>query len=133
MAAKGWRATGLLQPLWAAYPGGRDALAQAIGTTGSALSSRNSGERNLGVELARKLAGELGVSLAELGAPEDADDDLASRGLLDRLESLADRVAYLLEREADLSLRVHAAEARLAQIESERTPGRDAPTGQARR
>lgn len=100
MARPGWSARGLLQPLWTQYPGGRDGLAKAIGTTGASLSSRNSGRLTLGEDLAGRLAAELSrgldreVSLLELGAPEEAADE-AGRSLLDRLEELATALAVL--------------------------------------
>ena len=91
---KGWDAKGLLRPLWLRY-GGRDRLAEAVGTTGSALSSINSGQRRLGLMLGRKLALALDVSLAELGAPLD----LAEEGdtLIARLEALEEQVAQGFE------------------------------------
>ena len=73
MAVKGWNAAGVLQPLWNRYEGGRDALAAAVGTSPSVLSSINTGSRNLGHNLAGRLADELGVTVLELGAPNEED------------------------------------------------------------
>ena len=92
MAHAGWDARGLLRPLWNQYEGGRDGLAEAVGTQGSVLSSINSGKRPLGHDLAGRLGAELGVSLAELGAPEEAAD-AESRTLHSRLEGLEDLLA----------------------------------------
>jgi hypothetical protein len=103
------------------YPGGRDALAKKIGTTGSSLSSRNSGTKPLGIQLARKIADETGVSVMELGAPEGLADP---RGLtlLDRLEGLAVDLAEAARRVVELQERVSMLEARP-------WPGEDQPTG----
>lgn len=68
MTKVGWSAEGLLLPLWHRYPGRRDALAAAVGTTGNTLSSLNTGKRNLGYGLGGRLAAELGVTIYELGA-----------------------------------------------------------------
>lgn len=69
---RGWSAEGLLQPLWSSYGNGdekarRDQLARAVGTSGSVLSSINTGKRQLGVNLGTRLAAELGVTLHDLG------------------------------------------------------------------
>src|SRR4051812_17965450 len=97
MAEAGWTAQGLLRPLWQDYPGGRDALADAVGTKGSVLSSINSGKRPIGHDLAGRLARELGVTLSEMGATEADAADPASRTLLGRLSALEDAVAAILE------------------------------------
>jgi len=93
MAGK-WVAKGLLKPLWRNYPGGRDALAAAVGTTASTLSSINTGNRGLGQDLGGRLAAELGVSVLELGAPEEEADDegLTLRGRLEEAEALLNRL-----------------------------------------
>ena len=70
---QGWNARGLLAPLWRKYPGGRDALALAVGTKPPSLSAINTGRRNLGWDLARRLSEELGVSVLELGAPSESE------------------------------------------------------------
>jgi transcriptional regulator with XRE-family HTH domain len=107
---RGWYATGLLQPLWQSYPGKRDALARNVGTSPSVLSQINTGNRRIGNSLASRLADELGVSLAELGAPEEAaTDDPRSQGVIDRLARLEAEVeawkGMLLEALALLDLR----------------------------
>lgn len=120
MAVKGWDATGLLQPLWIKYPGGRDVLAKNVGTTGNSLSARNTGKRNLGISLAERLADELGVSLAELGAPEGAADDQPSVTLRDLLEGLGGKVEFLLTENARLSRDLKDARTRLGRLERAR-------------
>lgn len=92
---RGWSAEGLLRPLWRTYPGGRDGLARAVGTSGTVLSSVNSGKRSLGVNLGRRIADELNVPLSELGAPATATPE--ERSLFDRLEGLEEAVALILE------------------------------------
>lgn len=126
MAEKGWDATGLLLPLWNRYPGGRDALAKKVGTTGNSLSARNTGTRNLGISLGRRLADELDVSLSELGAPEALAVDQPSVTLRDRLEGLA----------ADLAVAartVAALQERVSMLEARPWPGEDQSTGQGDR
>lgn len=66
---------GRLRPLWNLYPGGRDALAKAVGTTGPSLSSLNSGKRGLGEKLGPRLIAELtskGIDASPLVAPKTA-------------------------------------------------------------
>jgi hypothetical protein len=94
---RGWKATGLLKPLWSSYGEGdetarRDKLAAAAGTTGTVLSSINTGKRNLGWDLARRLAVELGITPVELGAPAQEDDEKGLR-LVARLQALEARAA----------------------------------------
>lgn len=94
---RGWKATGLLKPLWSSYGEGdekarRDKLAAAVGTTGTVLSSINTGKRNLGWNLARRLATQLDVTPVELGAPAQEDDEKGLR-LVARLRALEDRAA----------------------------------------
>lgn len=115
MAHAGWKATGLLRPLWNEYEGGRDGLAEAVGTQGTVLSSINTGERNLGHDLAGRLAAELGISLAELGAPQGEMTDQESRTLLRRLQALEERVDEIAERTAGALSRLEAEIARLSQ------------------
>ena len=127
---KGWKAKGLLKPLWQTYPGKRDGLAVAVGSTGGNLSGINSGRLRLGRDLGQRLADELGVSLLELGAPLEAVD---ARGLtlVSRLEALADQVAESVERQAKLHRQVSRLQARVRRLEVRAVPGRDAPTGRA--
>lgn len=89
---RGWNAEGLLQPLWERYDGSpelprREALAKAVGTSPTSLSSINSGDRNLGLKLGGRIAAELGVSVLELGAPVGALNG-AGQTLVDRLEQV---------------------------------------------
>jgi len=88
MAEPGWNAAGLLRPLWAGYPGKRDGLAAAVGTTGGVLSSVNSGKRNLGTSLAERLAVELGVTVFDLGAPAAAARAREELRVVDRLRAV---------------------------------------------
>lgn len=69
MAERGWKATGRLEPLWSRLKGKRDELAELTGIGGTTLSGYNSGERNLGMRNAVKIADALGVSVYDLGAP----------------------------------------------------------------
>lgn len=96
MAPAGWSVAGLLEPIWSAKFGTRDNLARVTGIPGPALSGYNTGRLRLGIENARKIADAAGVSLAELGAPEEATrDDPRSVPLLDRLATVEGRVADL--------------------------------------
>lgn len=130
---KGWKAKGLLRPLWLAY-GGRDELAAAVGSNGTTLSNVNAGSRDLGIDLGRRLAGELKISLAELGAPAEVADDRASLRIVDRLQALEAAFvderqsrdlerAALLVRLADLEEALEqVAPGRLQQVREARTP-----------
>lgn len=98
---RGWSAAGLLQPLWERYERGRDELAERVGTSGTVLSSINSGKRRLGLNLAKRLAAELRISLLELGAPAAvAQADGQSSALLRHLAQLAANDAEMLENQA---------------------------------
>jgi transcriptional regulator with XRE-family HTH domain len=82
---RGWYATGLLERLWSRPGWNRDKLAEATGIRGNTLSAYNTGGRRLGIVNARRIAGALGVTLLDLGAPEvPASEDPA----LDRLAEL---------------------------------------------
>ena len=107
----GWSAKGLIRPLWKNYPGGRDGLAKAVGSSGSVLSAINSGSRNLGLDLGQRLAKERGVTLLELGAP--LSHLTGDRTLVDRLESVEAMHAELRRLVLD---RFDSLEAELAQI-----------------
>lgn len=84
---KGWKATGLLTPLYEAH-GGRDALAAKAKTSATTLSQINRGKRNLGLGLAQRIAEAAGISVLELGAPLEAADE-RSQTIFDRLEEVA--------------------------------------------
>ena len=122
MPQAGWSARGLLRPLWNDYEGGREGLAEAVGTSPTSLSSINSGERMLGRNLGKRLAAELGVTLAELGAPAEQADDPESQTLFHRLEKLEARVDEMADKTAD-SLDRLAGDVRLL---LRRTPPADA-------
>ena len=92
---KGWSAAGRLQPLWTSYPGKRDGLAEAVGTTGNVLSSVNTGKRTLGYDLGRRLAGALDVTLFDLGAPADVPVTVLERRVVDRLAAVEEELAAL--------------------------------------
>lgn len=64
-----WDATGQLRALWGSV-GGRDALADLTGILPTTLSSYNSGKRRLGFRHGELIAGALGVTVQDLGAPE---------------------------------------------------------------
>lgn len=83
---RGWNAKGLLTPLYEVH-GGRDGLAIKVGAPPGTLSAVNSGKRNLGIRLARRIAQATKISVLELGAPEENAD---AKGLLliERLEGL---------------------------------------------
>ena len=66
---KGWEARGLLKPLWGRV-GGRDRLAELTGIQPSTISGYNAGRLPLGMANARKIAAALGVTVADLGAPD---------------------------------------------------------------
>ena len=119
---RGWDASGLLQPAWKNYPGGRDALALAVGTSPSVLSSINTGKRNLGIALATRLAAKLGVSVLELGAPEGLADP-RGKDLLSRLEALREEAEAGRE---GLALALEGIQMSLARIEA-RLPGEAGP------
>lgn len=120
VAAKGWSAEGLLLPLWNEYPGGRDALAAKVGSTGGNLSSINSGKRPLGGELGNKLALELGVSLVELGAPGEGEG-ARGRSIAQRLAEAEEALNHLGPLADRLAEQVAALEKRLQP--SRRTSG----------
>lgn len=94
---RSWSAEGILQPLWHAYGEGkarREQLADAVGTNPEALSAINSGSRNLGLDLAQRIAKVTGVSLLDLGAPDEADEVEAAT-IHQRLSVLVSRVEQL--------------------------------------
>lgn len=126
----GWNAEGLLQPLWLKYPGGRDGLAAKVGTTGSALSSRNSGSRPLGYDLGSRLAAELGVSVLELGAPLEVAD-AAGETLVTRLEGLAVDLAEAVRKQSGMATQIARLQARVRTLEARPWPAEDQSKGQA--
>lgn len=111
---EGWKAKGLLRPYWLTYDGGRDALARAVGTSPTVLSSINSGRRNLGFDLGPRLAAELDISLVELGGPDDGS--ARSRTTLDRLATLEAQAARQARTIRDLTKRLTTAEALLGEL-----------------
>lgn len=115
MAFEGWKATGLLAPLWRKYPGGRDALALAVGTKPPTLSAINTGRRNLGWNLGQRLANELGVSVLELGAPSEHEPEPRDMfALLERLAVESERgLAAIAEALVSIDVRLSQIEERL--------------------
>jgi len=101
---RGWDAKGLLAPVWARV-GGRDALAALAGVQPGTLSGYNTGRLRLGMENARKIAVALGVSVLELGAPEE-EADAAGQSLVDRQAALEAEVLRLTKQLARLARRV---------------------------
>jgi hypothetical protein len=123
-----------LTPLYAKV-GSVDELARLVSAPRSSLSAVNSGKRNLGLVLARRLRDATGVSLVDLGAPEEVvAGDPPSRPVLDRLKALEATVAALqTEREEILQGVVE----RLALLEAAvqtagRRPARRSSEGSAR-
>ena len=127
---KGWSAKGLLLPLWQKYPGKRDALAEAVGTKGTVLSSINTGRRNLGYDLGPRLAEELGVSVLELGAPVGAADE-AGKSIVLHLEELAAKLATSDELLTTMKTSQRRLEGRVRRLEEALDArGVDVPRGQ---
>lgn len=126
---EGWSAKDLLKPLWHTYPGGRDALASAVGTTGTVLSSINSGKRNLGQDLGGRLAAELAITLPELGAPISASHpaDLTLRQTLESLTEQVVRQGRLLERMSDELEQLQSEQAAPQPRQGNRRPARGSP------
>lgn len=91
----GWDAKGLLRPLWQSYPGKRDGLAAAIGSTGSTLSAVNTGRQRLGLDLGQRIAEALEITIFDLGAPTNAQVAARSAAVLDRLDALEARLPPL--------------------------------------
>lgn len=115
---KGWDAAGLLQPLWGRV-GGRERLAELTGIHTSTLSGLNSGRLNLGRDNALKLAAALGVSLAELGAPE-GEDDARGQTLRDRLEELAAKLTDSMDVQAKQGRELRDLRGRVRKLEGQR-------------
>jgi transcriptional regulator with XRE-family HTH domain len=116
VAQKGWKATGLLQPRWKGYEGGREGLAAAVGTSPTSLSNVNSGKRNLGHDLGQRLAAALKISVLELGAPAAAAAP-EDQPFLDRLaeaEALLNRLSPEIE---NLAGEIDALALRVATLE----------------
>jgi hypothetical protein len=85
-----WYATGRLEALWDRV-GGRDGLERVTGIGGTTLSGYNTGGRKLGRRNGEKIADALGVSVVELGAPEDLADQ-PGLSVFARLEALENTV-----------------------------------------
>lgn len=97
---KGWKAAGLLEPVYE-KAGGRDALAEKAGVSIAHLSGVNSGKRDLGITVARKIANSVpGVTVLDLGAPEEAaieEEHLLLADLRNRLAITEDEVQWLTD------------------------------------
>lgn len=107
---KGWKATGLLSPLWARLDGGREALAALTGIRATELSSYNSGAKNLGISNARRIADALEISVLDLGAPEGAAETRRELRVVDRLRAVEAALNRLGPNLEDLGDRVTALE-----------------------
>lgn len=108
-------------------------MGNAIGTTGNTLSAVNSGSRRLGRDLARRLADELGISVLELGAPEEEADE-EGRFLLRRLDELAETVGDLLEGQKKTKAELARLRSRIRKLEAPPATGASStrrPRGEA--
>jgi len=133
-----WKATDRVKPVWQAWgkkhgvdKAVRDEFAKAVGTSGTVLSSLNTGSTPMTMAMAGRIAKEGGVSVLELGAPVAGVDE-RGQTLLDRLDELTGKLAdsetmqVRQERQIrDLRRRVAALEARHERDEDE---SKDPPT-----
>jgi transcriptional regulator with XRE-family HTH domain len=125
---KGWKATGLLEPLWGKV-GGRDELARKTGINPATLSGVNTGRLNLGRANAERIAQVLEVSLVELGAPEGEADDVRSQSLVDLLGDLR-AVVDAQQKTIDSQGRsIRALQGRIRALEQARATARPARGG----
>jgi hypothetical protein len=123
---EGWKATGLLKPLWMKLdPPGAETLTALSGVPTKALYSYNSGKKNIGMVNAEKIAAALDLSIYDLGATRPMEQTFATsllgqivseleqrpplgdpshlRELADELRDLASRVDAVADgRDADL-------------------------------
>jgi transcriptional regulator with XRE-family HTH domain len=116
--AKGWKAKGLLKPLWLTLPGKREELAERTEILPQTLSGYNSGKLLLGLKNGRKIAAVFKITLLELGRPiGDADEH--DQTLLDRLQEVEGQLAAERER---FDAFVQATTERLAILEEDLEP-----------
>jgi DNA-binding transcriptional regulator YdaS (Cro superfamily) len=120
---KGWKAKGLIRPLWHRV-GSRERLSELTGINTATLSGMNSGRLNLGPANAATLAAALDVTPEDLGRPPGWADDEEILGI--RLEELATKLAVADEKQAALTRRVTALQARVRKLEAQRAPASDA-------
>lgn len=113
--ATSWKAPGLVRDAWLRLDvekGHREELARLTDIPPSNLSSFNTGRRPLTMEMAQRIADAVpGLTLADLGAPGEAED-AGSRSIADRLAEaeealnrLGPLVDHLSERVAVLEKR----------------------------
>lgn len=95
MLASSWKADTLVEKAWRRLkPPTRDELARRTGIPASNLSAYNTGGRPMTQEMAERICEAVpGLTLAELGAPEELADDPHSQSLFDRQEELRERLA----------------------------------------
>jgi transcriptional regulator with XRE-family HTH domain len=126
---RGWDAKGLLAPLWQERftgAGRREQLAELVEISPQTLSAYNSGKRPLGITNARKLAAALGVSLAELGAPEGESDPRGAT-LRSRLDELAAKLADALVEQKKQRRDLQEIRRLVRKLEARHEPAADGP------
>jgi transcriptional regulator with XRE-family HTH domain len=95
---RGWNAKGRLTPLYKRFRR-RDDLAEITGIDTGTLSGYNSGKRNLGMGNALRIADATGVTLADLGAPTDVqEEDRVRRIVREELAESRELLARILAR-----------------------------------
>lgn len=102
---KGWKATGLLKPLWG-KAGGRDGLARKAGMQPATISGYNTGRLNMTLQAARRIALALDVTIYDLGAPVDAET--SSSPLLAELAEIRATLEAMVRREDATEERIAA-------------------------
>jgi transcriptional regulator with XRE-family HTH domain len=123
---RGWKATGLLKPLWGRV-GGRDGLAARTGIVAANLSGYNTGRLRLGLANAERIAQALQVTIYDLGAPASVDSPGASTSVLDHLEEVRTVTADLLERSVKQDREIRRLRSRVAKLEAQREAGAVGP------
>ena len=91
----GWQAKGHLTAIYALFAGGSEELAAKSGIQRTNLSSINTGKRNLGEDVARRILAvqevkARGLTIFDLGAPEAAAETEEELSVLDHLRLLQD-------------------------------------------
>lgn len=108
MLSTSWKATGLVQPIWNRLPvktGKREELARLTGLQPTDLSRLNTGKRSMTMSLATRIAAAVpGVTVLDLGAPEEAADEPSLAMLSDLRRRLAEIEAALEQFGPDLAV-----------------------------
>ena len=117
---EGWKAKGLLKPLWLAH-GGRKKVAGDAGISEGHLSKVNAGKAKLGLTVATKVASVTGVSVLELGAPVE-QADAAGETLLSRLEELAAAHAESARKQTTMAREIARLQERVRRLEARPWP-----------